>query len=78
MSNLKPFALEKRMATNTVNLDAMIPRNDFVSEASSAGGSPRTTIGLSDLEKTDFSKIPFGNLISKEKQPIGRQRRFLT
>ena len=42
------------MAAKTVNLDALIPRDDFVSEATQSGGSPRGTIGLSDLGPNSF------------------------
>ena len=39
---------------STVNMDALIPRDDFVSEDTAAGGSPRQTISLSDLDKNGF------------------------
>lgn len=42
------------MAARTVNLDALIPRDDFVSGAEIAGGSPRGTISLSDLGRNGF------------------------
>lgn len=42
------------MATKTVNLDALIPRDDFVGDADAAGGSPRQTIGISDLDDKGF------------------------
>lgn len=42
------------MPVNTVNLDALIPREDFAGEAEQAGGSPRTTISLTDLGKQGF------------------------
>ena len=42
------------MPANTVNLDALIPREDFAGEADQAGGSPRTTISLTDLGKQGF------------------------
>ena len=45
------------MATQTVNLDALIPRDDFVSENTEAGGTPRTTLGISDLESGFFDGI---------------------
>lgn len=38
MSRTLPFASEKKMAALTVNLDALIPRADFESNESSAGG----------------------------------------
>lgn len=38
----------------TVNLDALIPRADFVSDASAAGGQPRQTLSLSDLQRNGF------------------------
>src|SRR5690554_4335330 len=56
MRTLTPFTLERRMAAKTVNLDALIPRADFVSDASlpAAGGQPRQTLALSDLQKNGF------------------------
>ncbi|GAA0861913.1 hypothetical protein GCM10009115_06450 [Sphingopyxis soli] len=42
------------MPAKTVNLDALIPREDFVGEIAQAGGSPRTTISLSDLGRQGF------------------------
>lgn len=42
------------MAANTVNLDALIPRDDFVASDAQAGGSPRNTIAVSDLAKNGF------------------------
>ncbi len=42
------------MAGATVNLDALIPREDFESGAGSSGGRLRETISLSDLEETGF------------------------
>jgi hypothetical protein len=42
------------MAGSTVNLDALIPRDDFVSEQGDSGGSPRTTISLSELDRDGF------------------------
>jgi hypothetical protein len=54
MNSLAPFALEMPMAGNTVNIDALIPREDFESETGSAGGRLRDTIGLSDLEDSGF------------------------
>lgn len=42
------------MAANTVNLDALIPRDDFGADATNAGGSPRNTISVSDLAKNGF------------------------
>ncbi|WP_177175465.1 HNH endonuclease signature motif containing protein [Cribrihabitans marinus] len=42
------------MAASHVNLDALIPREDFESTAGSAGGRLRETISLSDLEETGF------------------------
>ena len=54
MTKLAPFTGEKRMVSNTVNLDALIPRDDFVSEAIQSGGSPRQTISISDLGSNGF------------------------
>jgi Protein of unknown function DUF262 len=48
------FVGEKRVPTNTVNLDALIPRDDFVATAGQVGGSPRNTIAVSDLAKNGF------------------------
>ena len=48
------FSGERRMVAKTVNLDALIPREDFVGEAKQTGGSPRQTISLSDLGKQGF------------------------
>lgn len=42
------------MAAHTVNLDALIPRDDFVSIATQTGGTPRGTISVSDLEQKRF------------------------
>ena len=42
------------MAAKTVNLDALIRREDFASEATRSGGSPRQTISLSDLGANGF------------------------
>lgn len=42
------------MSAATVNLDALIPREDFESFTGSAGGRLRETISLSDLEETGF------------------------
>lgn len=42
------------MSGKTVNLDALIPRDDFVSENTKAGGSPRQTISISDLDSNGF------------------------
>ena len=42
------------MPAAKVNLDALIPRDDFVSGSHVAGGSPRQTIGLSDLQANGF------------------------
>ena len=42
------------MAAKTVNLDALIPRDDFVSQSVKAGGSPRQTISISDLDRNGF------------------------
>lgn len=39
---------------STVNLDALIPREDFAANATTAGGSPRTTLSLTDLGKAGF------------------------
>ncbi|MBO6604417.1 MAG: DUF262 domain-containing protein [Roseicyclus sp.] len=54
MNNHTPFALESRMAGVTVNLDALIPREDFESDGGTAGGRLRDTISLSDLEESGF------------------------
>lgn len=54
MSNLEPFAFEAPMAGATVNLDALIPREDFESSSGSAGQRLRETISLSNLEENDF------------------------
>ena len=53
-TNFLPFAREARMVAKTVNLDALIPRDDFVSDDSKAGGSPRQTISISDLQTNGF------------------------
>lgn len=42
------------MAGATVNLDALIARDDFSSEATNAGGRPRDALGLPDLENNGF------------------------
>ena len=42
------------MAGSTVNLDALIPRDDFGAPSGQAGGSPRSTISISDLAKNGF------------------------
>jgi len=44
------------MAASTVNLDALIPREDFASvgEDTSAGGQPRQTLSISDLAESGF------------------------
>lgn len=42
------------MAGATVNLDALIPREDFESNTGAAGGRLRDTISLSDLEENGF------------------------
>jgi hypothetical protein len=46
--------MEKRMPGTTVNLDALIPREDFAAETEQAGGSPRTTISVPDLTVSGF------------------------
>lgn len=43
------------MATNAVNLDALVPRDDFELEAASSGGNPRSTIAIADLDSGFFS-----------------------
>jgi uncharacterized protein DUF262/HNH endonuclease len=43
------------MSTNAVNLDALIPRDDFGGDAKNAGGQPRTAIAISDLDDGFFS-----------------------
>src|SRR5215813_9681685 len=52
MSTLR---LERKMPTNTVNLDALIPREDFSLTAEDAGGQPRSSIAISDLDAGFFS-----------------------
>lgn len=42
------------MAGSTVNLDALIPRDDFVAPTDHTGGSPRGTIAITDLSKNGF------------------------
>lgn len=42
------------MAGQKVNLDALIPREDFESGTGAAGGSDRDRISLSDLEASAF------------------------
>ena len=42
------------MAAKTVNLDALIVREDFASEAARAGGHPRSEISLSELGTNSF------------------------
>ena len=54
MNKLAPFSMERRMAANALNLDALIPRDDFVSNTANAGGRPRQTISLSDMENNNF------------------------
>lgn len=51
---LKPFGVERRMPAKTVNLDALIPREDFVADDTNAGGQPRQTLSLSDLDRNGF------------------------
>lgn len=51
---IKPFSQEKKMAAQTVNLDALIPRDDFVSDNALSGGNPRQTISVSDLDVNGF------------------------
>ena len=43
------------MPANTVNLDALIPREDFSLTAEDAGGQPRSGIAISDLDAGFFS-----------------------
>lgn len=43
------------MPANTVNLDALIPREDFSLTAPDAGGQPRSSIAISDLDAGFFS-----------------------
>lgn len=43
------------MPANTVNLDALIPREDFSLTAPDAGGQPRSSIAISDLDSGFFS-----------------------
>lgn len=42
------------MAASTVNLDALIPREDFESGDAQAGGQPRQTLSISDLAENGF------------------------
>ena len=42
------------MAKNTANLDALILRDDFLSQPTQAGGNPRQTISISDLDQASF------------------------
>ena len=43
------------MATNLVNLDALIPREDFeVEQGQEPAGLPVSTVQIRDLEKTAF------------------------
>ena len=42
------------MAASSVNLDALIPRDDFASDDSSSGGQPRQTLSVSDLGENGF------------------------
>jgi len=53
-ATLKWEGPERRMAQSTVNLDALVPREDFVAPAETSGGSPRQTVGLSDLVRGGF------------------------
>lgn len=50
MSSLLPFALEKKMAANTVNLDALIARSDFAGEGAGTI-SDRTRIQALELDQ---------------------------
>ncbi|MEX4007442.1 HNH endonuclease family protein [Neoaquamicrobium sediminum] len=43
------------MATNTVNLDALILRADFATDTDQTGGNPRGDISLTDLDRGFFS-----------------------
>lgn len=43
------------MATNTVNLDALILRADFAADTEQTGGNPRGDISLTDLDRGFFS-----------------------
>ena len=51
----KPFGVEKRMSSNAVNLDALIPRDDFAVDVAVAGGNPRGTISILDLDGGFFA-----------------------
>ena len=53
--SLKPLGVEKRMATNTVNLDALIKRDDFAADTEQVGGNPRANISIQDLDGGFFS-----------------------
>ena len=46
---------EKKMATNTVSLDALIPRDDLAAESEKVGGQPRGTIAITDLDSGFFA-----------------------
>lgn len=54
MNNLAPFAVERKIMAATVNLDALIPREDFVAGDVAAGGQPRQTLSISDLAENGF------------------------
>ena len=53
-AHLKWMGVERRMAANTVNLDALIPRADFEAGEIHSGGNPRQNISLSDLASNGF------------------------
>lgn len=63
--NSAPFSGERRMAAKTVNLDALIPRDDFASQdARGVGGNPRQNIAISDLAQNGFFQSSLKSLSS--------------
>ncbi|WP_424975564.1 GmrSD restriction endonuclease domain-containing protein [Dinoroseobacter sp. S124A] len=54
IQNHARFSLEAPLAGQKVNLDALVPREDFESDTGSSGGSDRDRISLSDLEASAF------------------------
>jgi len=46
------------MATSVVNLDALIPRDDFRVKTGSADYSRRDKIAITDIEPTAFMYLP--------------------
>jgi len=51
----KPFVGERKMAAGTVNLDALVPRDDFNMDDEGSMGNLRSTISLTDLDNGFFS-----------------------